>query len=129
MLQADSFAANLRIFSLRHLTALLEFNQLEQASALYRTLALQASLFAEPQNQLDFWTVTAKLAHFEGKSSAAYQAAEQAIKLQRQLFDDKLHKQALVISSEQHKNLLELKLQQAEQQNQLAQLNQQHQKY
>lgn len=129
LLQADNFAANLRIFSLQHLTALLEFNQLEQASALYRTLALQASLFAEPQNQLNFWTVTAKLAHFEGKSAAAFQAAEQAIQLQRQLFDDKLHKQALVIASEQHKNLLELKLQQAEQQNQLAQLNQQHQKY
>jgi signal transduction histidine kinase/CheY-like chemotaxis protein len=128
LLQAEDHQANLRVFSLRHLTALLEFNQLEQASALYDELALQLSQFTEPQNQLDYWTVTARLAQFNNQSPQAFLAAEQALALQQKLFDDRIHKQALVIASEQHKNLLERDLQQAAQQGQLDQLTNQHQK-
>ena|GEM_PF-6985786 len=128
LLQTEDHQPNLRVFSLRHLTALLEFNQPEQASALYDELALQLSQFTEPQNQLDYWTVTARLAQFNNQSPQAFLAAEQALALQQKLFDDRIHKQALVIASEQHKNLLERDLQHAAQQGQLDQLTNQHQK-
>lgn len=128
LLKAAEHQQNFRIFSLSHLSALLEFNQLEQASALYQDLGLKLSHFAEPQNQLDYWKITAKVAQFTNKTSEAFEAAQQALTLQQELFDDRIHKQALVIASEQHKNLLERELQQASQQSKLDQLTQHHQK-
>lgn len=122
------YLSNFQRFSLRHLSALLEFSQQAQAAALYTELALQPADFTEPQHLLDFWLVTAAVARFKQEDRQAYEALDQVRLLQQSLFDDKTHKQALVISSEQHKNLLELELQQAAQQNQLALLTHQHQK-
>lgn len=128
LLNADEHQANFRQFSLRHLIALLEFKQRAEAAALYKKLNLQASNFTKPQNLLDYWTVTARVAEFNQNYQQAYAAAEQVRQLQQQLFDDRIHKQSLVISSEQHKELLERNLQQAAQQGQLAQLTHQHQR-
>ena len=128
LLQATDHQANLRIFSLRHLSALLEFNQTRQASVLDQELGLKLAHFADPQNQLDYWKIRAELARFANKTAEALEAAQQALTLQQELFDDRLHKQALVIASEQHKNLLERELEQATQQGKLDQLTQQHQK-
>jgi signal transduction histidine kinase/DNA-binding response OmpR family regulator len=128
LLQANEHLANLRQFSLHHLTALLEFKQQAEAAALYQQLNLQTSHFSEPQSLLDYWSVTAKVAEFNQNYQQAYAAAEQVQKLQQQLFDYRIHKQSLVISSEQHKNLLERNLQQAAQQSQLDQLTHQHQR-
>jgi hypothetical protein len=58
LLQSVEQLANLRLFSLHHLKALLEFNQLQRASDLYAELGLQQSQFSEPQNQLDSLTKT-----------------------------------------------------------------------
>lgn len=128
LLQADEHQANLRQFSLSYLTALLEFNQHTEAAALYQQLQLNSIDFTEPQSLLEYWTVSAQVAGFHQNYPQAYAAADQVRQLQRHLFDDRIHKQALVIASEQHKALLERELQQASQQNQLAQLSQQHQK-
>ncbi|WP_127026187.1 ATP-binding protein [Rheinheimera mangrovi] len=128
LLQANEHLANLRQFSLHHLTALLEFKQQAEAAALYQQLNLQTSHFSEPQSLLDYWSATAKVADFNQNYQQAYAAAEQVQKLQQQLFDDRIHKQSLVISSEQHKSLLERNLQQAAQQSQLDQLTHQHQR-
>lgn len=128
LLQSDEQQANLRLFSLHHLSALLEFNQLAQASTLYKQLDLQQSQFSAPQHQLDYLMITAKLAQFNNDTQTAYQAATQALELQQKLFDDRLHKQALVIASEQHKGLLEKELQQTAQQKELTELNYQHQR-
>lgn len=128
LLQADEHQSNFRRFALRHLSDLLEFSQQQQAASLYQQLALQETHFSEPQNLLDFWLVTAQVAQFNQQYQSAYQALEQVRQLQQALFDDRTHKQALVISSEQHKQLLEQQLQQAAQQNQLAQLANAHQK-
>lgn len=128
LLHQDEYKSNFQRFSLRHLSALLEFSLPDQAAALYTKLALQAADFAEPQHLLDFWLVTAKIARFKQDDRRAYEALEQVRQLQQSLFDDKTHKQALVIASEQHKNLLEVELQQAAQQSQLDLLTHQHQK-
>jgi len=128
LLKADEHQANFRQFSLNHLTALLEFKQHAKAAALYQKLNLQSSYFTKPQSLLDYWTVTAKVAEFNQDYQQAYAAAEQVRQLQQQLFDDRIHKQSLVISSEQHKELLERNLQQAAQQGQLDQLTHQHQR-
>lgn len=127
LLQTTEHQASFRRFSLRHLSDLLEFSLQKQAATLYKNLALQASYFTEPQQLLDYWQVTAQVAQFNQEYQQAYNALEQVRQLQQSLFDDKTHKQALVISSEQHKNLLERDLQQAAQQIQLDQLTHQHQ--
>ncbi|MBU1620439.1 MAG: response regulator [Gammaproteobacteria bacterium] len=128
LLQTEEHQASFRRFSLLHLSDLLEFSLEQQASALYKKLALHESHFSEPQLLLDYWQVTAQVAHFNQQYQQAYKALDQLRQLQQSLFDDKTHKQALVISSEQHKSLLERDLQQASQQNQLDKLNHQHQK-
>ncbi len=127
LLLSAEHQSQFRRFSLRHLSALLEFSLPQQAATLYTELALQPAYFAEPQQQLDFWLVTAQVAEFRQQYQQAYAALEQVRQLQQRLFDDKTHKQALVIASEQHKNLLELELQQAAQQSLLDQLTHQHQ--
>ncbi|WP_233078962.1 ATP-binding protein [Rheinheimera soli] len=128
LLQTEDYQASFRRFSLRHLSDLLEFSLQQQAAALYTKLNLKASHFTEPQQLLDYWQVTAQVANFKQQYQQAYSALEQVRQLQQSLFDDKSHKQALVIASEQHKSLLERNLQQASQQNQLDQLTHQHQK-
>ena len=128
LLQTDEHQANFRLFSLRHLRALLEFKQRSEAASLYKTLSLLPSHFTEPQTLLEYWTVTAQVAEFNQDYQQAYAAAEQVRQLQQHLFDDRIHKQSLVISSEQHKELLKRELQQAAQQGQLDQLTHQHQK-
>lgn len=128
LLQTDEHQANFRLFSLRHLRALLEFKQRSEAASLYKTLSLLPSHFTEPQTLLEYWTVTAQVAEFNQDYQQAYTAAEQVRQLQQHLFDDRIHKQSLVISSEQHKELLKRELQQAAQQGQLDQLTHQHQK-
>ncbi len=128
LLHQDEYKSNFQRFSLRHLSALLEFSLPDQAAALYTKLALQSADFAEPQLLLDFWLVTAKVARFKQDDRRAYEALEQVRQLQQSLFDDQTHKQALVIASEQHKNLLEVELQQSARQSQLDVLKHQHQK-
>lgn len=128
LLKANEHQSNFRQFSLNYLTALLEFKQQAEAVALYQQLNLQSSHFTEPQSLLDYWIVTAQVAEFNQYYQKAYAAAEQVRQLQQSLFDDRIHKQSLVISSEQHKELLERNLQQATQQGQLDQLTHQHQK-
>lgn len=128
LLKAEEHQANFRQFSLHHLIALLEFKQHKEVAALYQKLNLQPSYFTNPQNLLEYWTVTAQVAEFNQNYQQAYAAAEQVQQLQQQLFDDRIHKQSLVISSEQHKELLERNLQQVAQQGQLDQLTHQHQK-
>jgi signal transduction histidine kinase/FixJ family two-component response regulator len=128
LLQADEHQSNFRRFALQHLSDLLEFSLKQPAALLYQQLDLQATQFSEPQNLLDFWLVTAQVANFNQQYQTAYHALDQARQLQQALFDDKTHKQALVIASEQHKHLLEHNLLKAAQQNQLAQLTNAHQK-
>ncbi|MDR7121168.1 ATP-binding protein [Rheinheimera soli] len=128
LLQTEEHQASFRRFSLLHLSDLLEFSLEQQASALYKKLALHEFHFTEPQQLLDYWQVTAQVANFNQQYQQAYKALEQVRQLQQSLFDDKTHKQALVIASEQHKSLLERDLQQASQQHQLDKLTHQHQK-
>ena len=128
LLQDKTHQASFRQFSLGYLNSLFEFGHTSEAVALYQQLAMQPTDFAQPQDMLLYWTVSAQIAVVKQDHQTAYAATEQMRQLQQNLFNDRIHKQAEVLASEQHKDLLKRDMQQAAQQNQLAQLAYQHQK-
>ncbi len=128
LLQDDVHQANFRLLSLAFIKALLEFGHKSEAVALYQQLAIQATHFALPQDLLLYWTLSAQIAELKQDYKQAYVAAEQARQLLQTSFDDRIQKQLQVVTSEQHKELLERDLQKAAQQGQLEQLAYQHQK-
>jgi signal transduction histidine kinase len=128
LLQDETHQAKFRLLSLGYINTLFEFGYASEAVALYQQLAIQATHFSLPQDLLLYWTVSAQIAALNQNYQKAYVASEQMRQLQQNLFNDRIHKQAAVLASEQHKELLERDLQQAAQQDKLEQLAFEHQK-
>ncbi|WP_337880045.1 ATP-binding protein [Rheinheimera sp.] len=126
LLAAEEFSSNLAILTVQYLNHLVNYGQPAQAAALYQQKLQHYQPSANTQHEIDYLLLSVAVRQHLQQYQQSAQLSQRLMQLQQRQFDDKLAKQALVISMEQHKTLLQRQLQEAQQAKTLNELEYQH---